>query len=291
MSEITDGIFLLDKPKGITSFTAVKKVSRLLGIKKAGHCGTLDPMATGLLPICLGRATKLVEYIQSGDKSYQATLKLGAQTDTGDEEGQVLSEKPVPKLTVSQVSSVLATLVGKQLQTPPMYSALKVEGKKLYEYARQGQSVARKARPIEIFQLTLLKLEEQTLTFEVSCSKGTYVRTLGEEIAVKLGTVGHLTALRRTACAGFSIKDAYSLDALATFNPKQVLRSPLEVFKSWPQLRLTFDQAKAIQNGLNSETFEGVDGEYVLAYEARLFGLATLRGGKILSRKLVEILK
>lgn len=214
------GVILIDKPKGLTSQQVVSKVKYLLkspihDSKKAGHTGTLDPMATGLLPVCLGEATKFSHYQLDADKSYQATIKLGVQTDTGDAEGQSIANKDIPQISAADLEQVTARFSGDIKQVPPMYSALKKEGKKLYEYARAGIEIEREARPISIKRLVLQQGEaEDELLLQVTCSKGTYVRVLGEDIAQALGTVGHLTALRRTQVGHFDIEQAISLDEL-----------------------------------------------------------------------------
>lgn len=212
------GVILIDKPKGLTSQQVVSKVKYLLksaqhNSKKAGHTGTLDPMATGLLPVCLGEATKFSHYQLDADKAYQATIKLGVQTDTGDAEGKVVAEKDIPDLSPASLDLVTSQFIGSIKQVPPMYSALKKEGKKLYEYARAGIGVDREARPITIKKLSLQPTEaSDELLLQVTCSKGTYVRVLGEDISRALGSLGHLTALRRTQVGHFDIADAISLE-------------------------------------------------------------------------------
>lgn len=214
---IITGILLLDKPQGISSQTAVSKAKNALkspahDSKKAGHTGTLDPMATGLLPICFGGATKFAGFGLDADKSYLATIKLGQKTDTGDKDGQVIEKKQVLLFDQAALDSLAHTLLGEHFQIPPMYSALKKDGKKLYEYARDGINIEREARPITIFKINLTKLSDDEIALSVQCSKGTYVRVLGETIAEKLGTVGHLTKLRRTATGGFDVAQAIDLE-------------------------------------------------------------------------------
>lgn len=218
--KIVSGVLLLNKPSGISSHTALAQAKRLFmsaefDSKKAGHTGTLDPMATGLLPICLGEATKFSSFGLDADKGYHAVIRLGEQTDTGDQEGKVIKTLPIPTFTQADLADIVHALTGEQLQTPPMYSALKKDGKKLYEYARDGIEIEREARPIVIHELVLTKLDEQTVSLQVICSKGTYVRVLGETVAERLGTVGHLTALHRTSTGGFDVVDAVGIDELA----------------------------------------------------------------------------
>ena len=217
---VVSGILLLDKPADISSHSALAKAkylykSDLHDSKKAGHTGTLDPMATGLLPICFGDATKFAQYGLDADKGYTALIRLGAKTDTGDRQGSVIKTAAILSFDQSRLDEIANTLTGEQMQVPPMYSALKKDGKKLYEYAREGIDVERAARPIVIRQLTLTKLDDQTVELSVICSKGTYVRVLGESIAEQLGTLGYLISLRRTATGGFDVTAAVSLDRLS----------------------------------------------------------------------------
>lgn len=213
------GVILIDKPTGMTSQQVVSKVKYLFkspvhDSKKAGHTGTLDPMATGLLPICLGEATKFSHYQLDADKSYQATILLGSQTDTGDADGQMIAEAVVPLCDNDVLDEVAQQFLGAQQQIPPMYSALKKDGKKLYEYARAGIEIERPARDIDIKALKLRFLDTTQIQLTVTCSKGTYVRVLAEDIAKALGTLGHLTALRRLQVGKFMIDTALSLPQL-----------------------------------------------------------------------------
>ncbi len=192
-----DGVVLLDKPAGPGSTTVLQRVRRLLRAAKAGHAGTLDPMASGMLPLCFGQATKACGVLLGSAKAYRARLRLGTATDTGDAEGQVVGTAAVPGLARPQVAAVLASMVGKREQVPPMYSALKHQGRPLYELARRGEEVERVPRPVVLHRMELLELHDDQIEFEVECSKGTYIRVLGEEIAAALGTLGHLCELRR----------------------------------------------------------------------------------------------
>jgi tRNA pseudouridine55 synthase len=209
-----DGIVLLDKPAGLGSTPALQRVRRLLRAEKAGHAGTLDPMATGMLPLCFGQATKACGVLLGSGKSYRARLRLGARTDTGDADGPVVETGPVPHLDQPRVTAALAGLVGPREQRPPMYSALKHGGRPLYELARRGEVVERAPRPVTIRRLEALRVGDGELEFEVDCSKGTYVRVLGEEIAAALGTVGHLVALRRLGVEPFDPDSMVSLEAV-----------------------------------------------------------------------------
>ena len=261
---IVSGVLLIDKPQGMTSQQVVSKVKYLLksdvhDSKKAGHTGTLDPMATGLLPICLGEATKFSHYQLDAIKSYQAIIKLGEQTDTGDAEGQIIATSPVPNVTQAMLQSVTEQFLGEIMQVPPMYSALKKDGKKLYELAREGIEVERAARPLTIYQLSLTPLSDQQLQLTVTCSKGTYVRVLAEDIAKALGTVGHLTALRRIQTGDFEIANAITLADFAALDVAARFDKLLAVdacVHSLPSLLLDDNQSKRIRQGqrLNVKT-------------------------------------
>jgi tRNA pseudouridine55 synthase len=209
-----DGILLLDKPPGLTSNHALQRVRRLLAAAKGGHAGTLDPMATGMLPLCFGQATKACGPLLGSRKAYRAELVLGRATSTGDLEGEVIGEQPVPALDAATVRACFERYTGEIEQVPPMHSALKVGGRPLYELARRGQTVERAARRVTIERLDLVSLEADRLAFEVVCSKGTYVRVLGEDVARALGTCGHLGALRRLWVEPFDAADLVTVEAI-----------------------------------------------------------------------------
>lgn len=202
------GSLLIDKEKGLTSRQEVNNISHLLKEKKAGHIGTLDPFADGLLIVLLGKATKISPFLEGMDKTYMATLKLGSKTDSGDLTGNIIENKDIPSLNKEDLENVFKSFLGKQTQIPPMYSALKVNGKALYKYAREGKEIERKKREITIYELKLLSYENNEITFISKVSKGTYIRTLGEDIAEKLGTVGHLTKLTRLSIGPYSLEQA-----------------------------------------------------------------------------------
>ena len=212
-----DGIVLLDKPDGLTSNRALQRVRHALSAAKAGHAGTLDPMATGMLPLCFGQATKTCGLILGARKAYRARLCLGAATDTGDAQGAVVSRAEVPALDAETVSRVFTDLEGASDQIPPMVSALKHEGERLYELARRGESVPRAARRIELYRLELVALAGPDIEFEVECSKGTYVRVLAEDVAARLGTFGHLAALRRLWVAPFESEPMVTLEEISAW--------------------------------------------------------------------------
>lgn len=195
-----DGIIVINKPKGITSSDAVQKVRKVLGIRQVGHCGTLDPMATGVLPIMVGQATKISKYLVEHDKTYIATVKLGEKTETGDSEGKIIERKDIEPLTENKIQDVLNSFLGETMQIPPMYSSIKINGKKLYEYARKGINVNVEPRKINIFEIKLLNCNVDEIKYKVKCSKGTYIRSLCEDIAKKLGTVRIHERIRKNMC-------------------------------------------------------------------------------------------
>ncbi|MFG1489046.1 tRNA pseudouridine(55) synthase TruB [Oceanospirillum sp. HFRX-1_2] len=208
------GVLLLNKPKGISSNRALQRVRAMLNASKAGHTGNLDPMATGLLPLCFGEATKFSSYLLDADKAYIATARLGQVSDTGDAEGTIIQERPVPELNEAQIKEAMARFLGDIEQVPPMYSALKQNGQPLYKLAREGKTVERKARSVTIFDLELIEWNAPDLTFSVRCSKGTYVRTLAEDIGETLGCGAHLVMLHRTHTGGFTGDEMLEFDRL-----------------------------------------------------------------------------
>lgn len=211
-----NGLLILDKSEGMSSNYALQKVKRLFKAKKAGYAGTLDPFATGMLPICFGKATKLVDQLHEHPKCYRATLRLGQATSTGDTEGEVIETLPPPSATEAELRQVINQFIGDILQVPPMYSALKHEGQPLYKLARQGKVIERPARPAKIYDIKIIKYIPNEIIFEATCGKGVYIRTLGEDIARALNTCGHLIGLRRLYCAGFQETDMLCLAMLDT---------------------------------------------------------------------------
>ncbi|MCL7941292.1 tRNA pseudouridine(55) synthase TruB [Halomonas sp. ATCH28] len=209
-----NGVLLLDKPAGLSSNHALQRARRLFQAQKAGHTGTLDPMATGLLPVCFGEATKFSAHLLEADKVYRTRVELGAITDTGDAEGEVVERRAVPRLTEADVEGVLARFRGEIDQVPPMYSALKHQGRKLYELAREGKSIERAARRVRVYDARLLSLADAAFELEVRVSKGTYIRTLAEDIGQVLGCGAHISALRRLETGPFTSEGMLTLDAL-----------------------------------------------------------------------------
>ena len=217
-----DGVLLLDKPLGLSSNTALQTARRLLNAEKAGHTGTLDPLATGLLPLCFGEATKFAGELLDADKAYEATLRLGVTTTTADAEGETLQVRPV-HITTETLAAVLKQFTGPIRQVPPMYSALKRDGKPLYEYARAGIELERAARAVTIYAIKLLEWQGDTVRIAVDCSKGTYIRTLAEDIGELLGCGAHLTALRRTRIGAINLHGAVTLEALEQASDRDAL--------------------------------------------------------------------
>lgn len=268
-----DGVIIINKQKDFTSHDVVNVIRKKLNTKKVGHTGTLDPNATGVLPILVGKATKISKYLIEHDKTYIATIKLGEKTDTGDNEGQVIEEKLVPKdLKKEDINNVLQSFLGKQKQVPPMYSAIKINGKKLYEYAREGKEVKLEEREIEIYKIQLLEYKNSKIKFEVECSKGTYIRTLCEDIAKKLGTVGYMEELQRTKVNNFKIEESVLLDDITLENVEENLIKIEEVFKEKDKIeldnkklelflngvKLTYDLPKDIYRIYNNKQFIGI---------------------------------
>jgi tRNA pseudouridine55 synthase len=218
-----DGVLLVDKPPALTSHDVVDRLRRHFGFKKVGHCGTLDPAATGLLIIVLERATKLQDRLMSEDKTYEGTLRLGATTDSQDADGEILATKPVPALTEAEVETLFAKFRGDLQQIPPMVSAKKLHGQPLYKLHRKGQSVEREPRTVHIYDLRLLRLALPDIEFRVTCTKGTYVRTLSHDMGATLGCGAHLAALRRTRSGTLDVSRAQPLNALLQLNRQQLI--------------------------------------------------------------------
>jgi tRNA pseudouridine55 synthase len=239
------GVLLLDKPRGLSSNQALQRVKRLFNARKAGHTGSLDPLATGLLPICLGEATKLSSYLLDADKHYQAEAQLGVVTDTGDAEGEVIERHAVPALDEARIEAALAGFRGEIEQIPPMHSAIKHQGRRLYELARKGEVVERQPRRVTILALELLSRTDDRLMLDVRCSKGTYIRTLVEDLGRALGCGAHVSLLRRVGVAPYDAPRMYTLAELADLAEAGELDSALIPMQSalahWPSLRL--DQA------------------------------------------------
>ena len=244
-----DGIVIVDKPQGWTSQDVTARLRRVFGTRRIGHGGTLDPMATGVLPVFVGRATRAVEFFEHAEKTYETVLRLGITTDTEDMTGTVLTEENV-SFTEEQLQETLAAFRGEILQVPPMYSALKVNGQKLCDLARKGKTVERQPRPITIHELTLVERGENTLRLRVRCSKGTYIRTLCKDIGEKLGCGGCMESLRRVAAGEYTIGEAVPLQTLLeTERPEDYLRTVDTMFRNYPAVTLTANQETRCRNG------------------------------------------
>ncbi len=246
-----NGVLLLDKPQGRSSNTALQQARRLYRAEKAGHTGVLDPLATGLLPVCFGEATKFAQYLLDADKAYTATLKLGEASSTGDAEGEIIDTARAD-ISPAEFQTACAALTGPIRQVPPMFSALKHEGKPLYEYARKGIVIERKARDITIYSIDIQEFSAPQAVIDVRCSKGTYIRTLSEDIAKHIGTFAHLTALRRTETAGFTIAQSHSLEALEALSEaeRDALLLPCDVLvQHLPKITLADEAVKMLKFG------------------------------------------
>jgi tRNA pseudouridine55 synthase len=287
--DLVDGVLLLDKPVGLSSNDALIKAKRVVNAKKAGHTGTLDPFATGLLPLCFGEATKFSQDLLEADKTYLADVHLGVTTTTGDTEGETVETRPVD-VTLERIEAALAQLRGPILQVPPMYSALKRDGKALYEYAREGIVLEREARPVTIHALEMLRYEAPLLTIRVTCSKGTYVRVLGEDIGKLLGCGAHLNALRRIQVGNLTIDGMVTLEQLQAHEAPLSLLAPVDaLLSSFPQVALTPELAARFLNGqrlaLGREpvALPPAQGRVRVYHDGKLLGTAILQEYGILA--------
>jgi len=274
-----DGIVIVDKPRDWTSQDVTARLRRVFGTRRIGHGGTLDPMATGVLPVFVGRATRGVEFFEHAEKTYETVLRLGITTDTEDMTGTVLTEAPV-SFTEEQLQKTLEAFRGEILQVPPMYSALKVNGQKLCDLARKGKTVERQPRPITIHELTLLERGENTLRLRVRCSKGTYIRTLCKDIGEKLGCGGCMESLRRISAGEYTIDEAVPLQTLLdTGEPEKYLRGVDTMFRNYPAVTLTANQETRCRNG-NAFSISLAPGTYRAYSQSREFlMLAKVDGG------------
>jgi len=288
------GVLLLDKPYGFSSNQALQKVKWLYQAQKAGHTGTLDPLATGVLPICLGEATKFAQHLTDENKTYVATVKFGVTTTTGDKEGDVVSQVDC-EISRAQIEQVLPQFMGEITQVPPMYSALKVNGKPLYEYARDGVELERKPRQVTIYALRVLGCADNSAEIEVTCSKGTYIRTLGEDIGKALQAGAHLTALRRTATATYQIAHTVTIEALEQMNADQrdALLLPVDTaITALPKIELQDDAAYYFKQGNPVWVSGSIPlGELRIYSEAGLFlGVGfQQRDGRIAPKRVVNL--
>ncbi|MDB4042572.1 tRNA pseudouridine(55) synthase TruB [Methylophilaceae bacterium] len=273
-----NGLLIIDKPLGFSSNQTLSKIKWLYNPKKAGHTGTLDPLATGILPVCLGEATKFSSYLFDANKTYAAKIKLGFTSSTADAEGTLKDLNIVKFPNKTKVTNVLKTFEGAIEQTPPMYSALKHDGKPLYEYARQGIQIPRKKRIITIFSIKLINLEKDELILEINCSKGTYIRTLAEDIGEKLKVGGYLSSLRRTVVGSLTINDAITLDSIeeSLVEDRFKFINPIDRFlNNFDSLIVSNDEASAIKDGKIVHKKEALQSIYRLYTQENFFiGLA-----------------
>lgn len=281
-----DGIIVINKEKEYTSHDVVAKLKKKLNISKVGHTGTLDPNATGVLPILIGKGTKFSKYLINHDKIYEVELELGKKTDTADIEGKVIEEKNVDEKYIKEnLLQVLESFVGKQEQIPPMYSAIKKDGKKLYEYARAGEKVEIEPRKIEIYKIDLNKYNKNIISFVVSCSKGTYIRSLCEDIAEKLNTVGYMKNLKRLQVGEFNIRDAVYIDDIDLKNVNDYLITLEEILRGIPCINLDEKKLKLFLNGVQL-TCNNNDGLYKIYVANKFIGTGTIKKG-LLKRDII----
>lgn len=284
-----NGILLINKSKEYTSHDIVAIVRKITK-EKVGHTGTLDPNATGVLPLLIGKATGLSKYLINHDKIYIATLKLGIKTDTADEEGKIIERKDVPNLSKETIEKALENIVGKQEQIPPMYSAIKVNGKKLYEYARSGKTVEIKPRQIKIYSTKLLKVDskEAEIVFEISCSKGTYIRTVCENLAEKLNTVGYMKELERVQVGEFNISNSINIEDIrenAELIEKYIITID-KFFQNKPRINLNDNEIKIFLNG-SKLTKKLENGLYTVYLNNKFIGIGTIENNN-LKRDIIE---
>ncbi|EXC34750.1 tRNA pseudouridine(55) synthase [Acinetobacter sp. 983759] len=280
----------MNKPLGISSNAALQKVRWLYRAEKAGHTGALDPLASGLLPICLGEATKFSHYLLDSTKRYQTTIQLGHSTTTGDVEGEILLQAEIPELDEERIRQVLAQFKGNIEQVPPMYSALKKEGRPLYELARKGIEIEREARPVSIYAIELLSFTAQSITLDITCSKGTYIRVLGEDIAQALGSYGHLTYLHRIKTGPFDLIPSYTIEYLESLNEAEREALLLPVYAPvdhFPKIQVPEGRSEYFSRGMESN-IEHIAETQVLVFDGeKCLGLAEITDKKRLVPKRV----
>lgn len=281
-----DGIIVINKPKNCTSHDVVRKAKKILN-EKVGHTGTLDPNATGVLPLLIGKGTQISKYLINHDKTYEAVLKLGEKTETADVEGKIIEKKEVKlsNLEKENVEKVLKSLIGIQEQIPPIYSAIKVNGKKLYEYARNGEKIEIEPRTIEIYNLELLKIDKQEITYKVHCSKGTYIRTLCEQIAQKLDTVGYMKELKRTQVGEFDIENSITIEQLEKNNVEEYFITVEKYFEKFEKINLNERKLQLFLNGVQL-TYDFADGIYTIYSSEKFIGIGTVKN-KLLKRDII----
>ena len=232
------GVLLVDKPVGITSFDVIRKLRKITGIKKIGHTGTLDPFATGLLPICIGKATRIAKKLSASDKEYTVTMQFGIKTDTGDTEGKNIEQQETPEFPKEIIDNIISEILVIEHQTPPHYSAVKVNGKRAYELARENKEISLQPRPIKIYEFELISYDHPMLKYRTIVSKGTYIRVLSETIAEKLGTIGSTIELRRSKIGNLDVKNSIRLEDITEQNWQQNMLSLPEIFQDFPKIEI-----------------------------------------------------
>lgn len=285
-----NGVFLLNKPLGISSNAALQKVRWLYRAQKAGHTGALDPLASGLLPICLGEATKFSHFLLDSVKRYQTTIQLGHSTTTGDVEGERLLEQAVPELTKELIEAVLVQFMGDIQQVPPMYSALKKDGRPLYELARKGIEIEREARPVTISAIELLSFTADSVTLDITCSKGTYIRVLGEDIAKALGTYSHLTYLHRIKTGHFDLIPSYTIEYLESLSEQEREALLLPVYAPvdhFPKVQVPEGRSEYFSRGMESNIEHTAEAQVLVFDGEKCLGLAEITDKKRLVPKRV----
>jgi tRNA pseudouridine55 synthase len=282
-----DGILVVDKPKDMTSHDVVNIMRKAFHTKKIGHTGTLDPDATGVLVLGINHGTKLMQYLTSDDKVYEAVLTFGADTDTQDAAGKIVAEKPLPKLTEEEFSQVLAAFLGKQMQVPPMYSAVKIKGKPLYKYARKGEKLADlPPRPIEIFDIALQSYDGKSARFTVHCSKGTYIRTLCQDIAHRAGTCGYMAALRRIRAGEYAIGLAHTVEEIRESDHPEAFLISMNDALHFPAVEIEEESTKFdIANGKRIVLSNDLEGMVKLVSEGHLLAIGTAEQGEFIPKK------
>jgi len=292
------GIIIIDKPTGRSSNHVLQQVKRLFDANKAGHTGSLDPLATGVLPVCLGEATKVSSYLLDADKQYHVTCQLGVVTDSGDSDGVVLSRSSIPEFTEQDVLDLLPKFTGELDQVPPMFSALKHQGQPLYKLARQGIEVERKSRRITIYDIKLLAITNDSFSLDVRCSKGTYIRTLVEDISHALGSAGHVTMLRRVAAAGYQQQQALTIEQLIAISEQglaaldAVLLPTEDALPDWPSISLSDYMVEAIRHGRSVKVEQCFESANVKLFDPENFfiGLAEMSEDGTVQPKRVFVL-
>jgi len=291
------GIVIIDKPTGRSSNHVLQQVKRLFDAKKAGHTGALDPLATGVLPVCLGEATKVSSYLLDADKAYHVTCSLGVVTDSGDSDGETIATADIPVFSEQTILDILPAFIGEQDQVPPMFSALKYNGQPLYKLARQGIEVERKSRRITIYDIELLSITTDSFTLSVRCSKGTYIRTLVEEISHVLGCGGHVSMLNRVAAAGYNEQQAISIDQLMSAAEQgreaidQLLLPTEDALPDWPEITVNTEMVTALRLGQSVQVEQSFESAQVRLFsdDNTFLGLGEMSPQGLVSPKRVFV--